>query len=61
MIGLAALAFASCAKHDFETMTQEQIVKAEYEAKFVAAFGQPASNQNWGFATPVQPAHLPTM
>ena len=51
MIGLAALAFASCAKHDFETMTQEQIVKAEYEAKFVAAFGQPASNQNWGFAT----------
>jgi len=49
MIGLAALAFASCAKHDFETMTQEQIVKAEYEAKFVAAFGQPASNHTWGF------------
>ncbi|MBE6259453.1 MAG: hypothetical protein E7107_01325 [Prevotella sp.] len=51
MIGLAALAFASCAKHDFETMTQEQIVKAEYDAKFVAAFGQPASNQNWGFGS----------
>lgn len=51
MIGLAALAFASCAKHDFETMTQEQIVKAEYDAKFVAQFGQPASNHTWGFAT----------
>lgn len=51
MIGLAALAFASCAKHDFETMTQEQIVKAEYDAKFVAQFGQPASNHTWGFGS----------
>ena len=51
MIGLAALAFASCAKHDFETMTQEQIVKAEYDAKFVAHFQQPASNHTWGFGS----------
>lgn len=51
MIGLAALAFASCAKHDFETMTQEQIVKAEYKANFVQQFGQPASNQTWGFGS----------
>lgn len=51
MIGLAALAFASCAKHDFETMTQEQIVKAEYDAKFVDHFQQPASNHTWGFGS----------
>lgn len=51
MIGLAALAIASCAKHDFETMTQEQIIKAEYDAKFVAHFGQPASNHTWGFGS----------
>lgn len=51
MIGFAALAFASCAKHDFETMTQEQIVKAEYDAKFVAHFQQPASNHTWGFGS----------
>lgn len=51
MIGIAALAIASCAKHDFETMTQAQIDKANYDAKFVAAFGQPASNQDWGFGS----------
>ncbi len=51
MIGFAAIAFASCSNHDFETMTQEQIIKAEYKAKFVNEFGQPASNQTWGFGT----------
>ncbi len=56
MIGLAALAFASCAKHDFETMTQEQIVKAEYDAKFVAHFQQPASNHTWGFGATTRAA-----
>ena len=51
MIGFAAVAFASCAKHDFETMSQAQIDKANYDAKFVAAFGQPASNHTWGFGS----------
>ena len=51
MIGLAALAFASCSNHDIETMSQEQIIKAQYEANFVAQFGQPASNQDWGFGS----------
>lgn len=49
MIGFAAIAFASCSNHDFETMTQEQIVKAEYDAKFIATFGQPSRSQTWGF------------
>ena len=49
MIGFAAVAFASCSNHDIETMSQEQIIKAQYEANFVAQFGQPASNQDWGF------------
>lgn len=52
MIGfVAAVAFSSCSKHDFETMSQEQIIKAQYEANFVAQFGQPASNQDWGFGS----------
>lgn len=51
MIGFAAVAFASCSNHDIETMSQEQIIKAQYEANFVAQFGQPASNQDWGFGT----------
>ena len=51
MIGFAALAFAGCANHDFEPMTQQEIVKAEYDAKFVADFGQPASNHTWGFGS----------
>ena len=50
MIGfVAAVAFSSCSNHDIETMSQEQIIKAQYEANFVAQFGQPASNQDWGF------------
>lgn len=49
MFGLAALAIASCAKHDFETYSPEQVIKAEYDAKFVSEFGKPGSNQDWGF------------
>jgi len=51
MFGLAALAFASCSKNDFEPYSPEQIVKAEFDAKFISEFGQPASNQNWGFGS----------
>ena len=51
MIGFAALAFASCSKNDFETYSPEDIVKAEYDAKFIAEFGQPAKNQTWGFGS----------
>ena len=49
MFGLAALAFASCSKNDFEPYSPDQVVKAEFDAKFINEFGQPASNQNWGF------------
>ncbi len=54
MTGIAAIAmcaaFTSCS-HDtgFETMTQEDLDKAKYEATFVARFGQPAADQDWGF------------
>jgi len=56
MTGIAALAitaaFTSCSHNDdIEVYTQDQIIKAEYEAKFLAAFGQPASNQDWGFGS----------
>ena len=56
MIGFAAIAFASCSNHDIETMSQEQIIKAQYEANFVAQFGQPASNQDWGFGATTRAA-----
>ena len=39
-----------------DLLTQEQIVKAEYDAKFIAEFGQPASNQNWGFGATTRAA-----
>jgi len=56
MTGIAALTlfagFTSCSHDDdIEVYTQDQIIKAEYEAKFLAAFGQPASNQDWGFGS----------
>ena len=53
MIGFAAVAFAACSNHDFETMSQEDYTKAQdkakYDAAFVKAFGTPSGNQDWGF------------
>lgn len=49
MIGFAAVAFAACSNHDFETYSPEQVVKAEYDAKFISEFGQPGAQQDWGF------------
>jgi hypothetical protein len=49
--GLAALAFASCSKNDFTPYSPEDVVKAEYDAKFIAEFGKPAANQDWGFGS----------
>ena len=49
MIGFAAVAFAACSNHDFETYTPEQVVKADYDAKFISEFGQPNPSHNWGF------------
>ena len=51
MIGFAAIAFASCSKNDFAPATQADIDKAKYDQKFVETFGQPASNQDWGFGS----------
>ena len=60
MTGIAAVAmcaaFTSCS-HDVEPVTQEQLNQLEaekayqqYESAFIAAFGQPAANQTWGFS-----------
>ena len=50
-------AFTSCS-HDFETPSQEEIDQlkakeafAKYENAFIAAFGQPAATQDWGFGS----------
>ena len=55
MTGIAAVAmcaaFTSCS-HDlgFEQMDQDQVDKAKYESVFVNRFGQPAADQDWGYA-----------
>ena len=59
MTGIAALAlcagFTSCS-HDLEPMSQDEINQMEaqkitqnYEKAFMATFGKPASNKDWGF------------
>lgn len=61
MTGVAALAmcaaFTSCS-HDTTPMTQEEINQFEaqkivntYNQAFIATFGQPAANQDWGFGS----------
>lgn len=51
MLGVAALALASCNKTEFEPYTPEQIVEAKYNQAFIQTFGQPAANHTWGFGT----------
>ena len=59
MTGIAALAicaaFTSCS-HEIEQLSEEELdqfevqkIKANYEQAFIKTFGQPASNQDWGF------------
>ena len=45
----------SCAKHDFEYNVADVVVE-QYNAAFVKTFGEPASNQAWGFDDRVLPA-----
>ena len=52
MIGfVAAVAFTSCSKHDFTTMSEEQIKEAEYANNFVKRYGEPAKGHSWGFGS----------
>ena len=56
MTGIAAVAmcaaFTSCSKDTtFEQVTQEKLAEAEYSANFVAKYGQPAPDQDWGFGS----------
>lgn len=51
MLGVAALAFASCNKMEFTPSTQAEIDKAKYDAAFINTFGQPDANQTWGFGS----------
>ena len=55
MLGIAAVAmgavFTSCNKNDFEPASQSDIIEAKYNQAFINTFGQPASNQNWGFGS----------
>lgn len=43
------MVFASCSKNDFD-FNQKDAVTSQYNAAFVKTFGQPGSNQTWGFA-----------
>ena len=50
-------AFNSCSKggdlYDEDLIEKNEVekIKADYEAAFIATFGQPASNQDWGFGS----------
>ena len=66
MTGIAVLAmcagFTSCS-HDLEAPSQEEInevnaqkITNSYNQAFIATFGQPAANQNWGFGTATRAA-----
>ena len=56
MMGLAALAFASCSNKDVfdqelvDQMKQNEVVE-KYNKAFIRVFGEPAANQTWGFGT----------
>ncbi|MBR4644450.1 MAG: hypothetical protein IKO73_04755 [Bacteroidaceae bacterium] len=61
MTGIAAVAmcaaFTSCS-HDIDPVSQEDLNKMaaekvvnDYNQAFIATFGQPAANQDWGFGT----------
>lgn len=60
MMGVAALAFgfvAMSCSHEVEQLSEEELqqyeiqkIKANYERAFIKTFGQPASNQDWGFS-----------
>ena len=57
MIGFAAVAFAACSNHDFETMSQEEYDQYQIQQAYNKAFTQSlldgkaiASNQDWGFS-----------
>ena len=41
--------FANCSNQEVIPMTQEELVKADYEAKFIQKFGKPSPDQTWGF------------
>lgn len=54
MMGIALAALASCTKNDFQTVSQEDLQRAEDKANYEKAFvnyigGSVASNQDWGF------------
>ena len=52
---ISMLAIVSCTTHDIES-NQAEFMTNKYNAAFVKTFGQPAENQDWGFATRVLPA-----
>ena len=56
MMGLAALAFASCSNkdvfdEDLKNEIQQNEIVEKYNKAFIRVFGQPAANQTWGFGT----------
>jgi hypothetical protein len=51
---VSILAFASCSKNNFDTITPQEVKEQQYAAAFEQTFGAPASNQTWGFTTPAK-------
>jgi hypothetical protein len=52
-IFISLLIICSCAKHDFETLAQQEIKEHQYAEAFAKSFGTIASIQSWGFSNTV--------
>ena len=57
---ISVLAIVSCSKDEF-TFNQAEFTTNKYNAAFVKTFGEPAENQDWGFASRVLPASFGTV
>ena len=51
---VSILAFASCSKNNFDTITPQEVKEQQYAAAFEQTFGAPAPTQTWGFTTPAK-------
>lgn len=51
MILFSCVMFVGCNKHDMTYISEGQQAQGKYEAAFVNKFGEPASDQTWGFGT----------
>jgi len=48
---VSILAFASCSKNNFDTITPQEVKEQQYSAAFEQVIGTPSPTQTWGFGS----------